>query len=72
MKVNVNYPKPLETRSGCKVGWLIYGNREDAEVASEVARRYGDYLLREGYDFGWLAVGEITLLPDGRYSVVIP
>ena len=68
-----NYPKPVSMRSGCKVGWYTYDNREDAETAAAAARVHAEEMWARGYDFGWLVPGTITRSADGtRFTVTVP
>ena len=65
------YPKALFTRGGCKVSWMYFADREDAEKASEVARKEAVFVSNLGYDFGYCSPGSITETKDG-YEVCIP
>ena len=59
-----SYPKEDNLRSGCKVGWYYYRKREDAELASEVARHNAAIQWELGYDFGYCSPGSIRWIED--------
>jgi len=67
-----NYPSHQRARSGCKVSWLVYADKADAEQAAAVARKEARRLDGLGYDFGYQAPGRITTTPDGMFEVCIP
>ena len=67
-----SYPPPLSQRSGCKVGWLIYASKTEAEAAAKFAVVEASRREAEGYDFGYCAPGSITELKDGTFEVCIP
>ena len=62
-------PEPLSRRQGCKVGWLVYATREEAEVASKAAIYNAKIDASMGYDFGYCCPGSITQLKDGTWEV---
>lgn len=62
-KNTMPYPEPKSTRTGCKVSWLYYETREEAEKCAEAARHNGHYYASLGYDFGYCAPGSITQMP---------
>jgi hypothetical protein len=68
----MGYPKPVSTRSGCKVGWYTYDNRADAETASAAAKARASEMRGFGYDFGYSSPGEITERADGTFVVTVP
>jgi hypothetical protein len=68
----MTYPKEDDSRSGCKVGWLIYKDRELAEVAAKAAKHNSILDAQRGYDFGYQCPGSISKLNDGRFEVCIP
>jgi len=49
----------LDQKSGCKVGWLIYDNEQEALKASERAVQLRDEMFKHGYDFGYQWPGTI-------------
>ena len=65
-------PKPLYSRSGCKVGWYFYSTRADAEAAVAAAVERAVRMVADGYDFGYSVPGEITEVADGTWRVTIP
>ena len=66
-----NYPQPEEYDGGCKVGWYIYSNRDDAERAAKIAIKEARYKLNLGYDFGYQSPGSISEV-DGKFRVCVP
>lgn len=77
------YPKPVKSRSGCKVSWLYYETKEEAEKAKLVAQSEARRLSGNGYDFGFQIPGGVIHLKsskaggeyheyDGLYEVCIP
>jgi hypothetical protein len=76
------YPDWQDRRDGCKVSWLYYKEKWDAEAASKVAVKEGQYMAGLGYDFGYCAPGYITEVEHRRdaggtdlgrmYEVCIP
>jgi hypothetical protein len=66
------YPKEQAYRGGCKVSWLTYDKREDAEEASRIAISERDHLWGLGYDFGWCLPGEIVETSGGKFVVTVP
>jgi hypothetical protein len=72
MKNIGQYPKPISSASGCKVGWLTYKSASEAMAAAIVAKNEAAALEREGYDFGFNAPGAISRNDDGTFKVVIP
>ena len=59
------YPKPVTSRSGCKVSWNYYRTREEAEVCSKAAYENSKIAAAEGFDFGYCAPGCIREMPPG-------
>lgn len=68
----VKCPKEIGYEGGCKVSWLTYATREDAEVASGFAAREAHRKAGLGYDFGYQSPGSITEHEDGTFTVVWP
>jgi len=66
------YPPALRQVSGCKVKWLYYTDRSDAEIASRLASGEARRLEGEGYHWGYQCPGHISHESDGTYSVCIP
>lgn len=66
------YPKPVESTSGCKVGWKVYDNRADAEACSAAAEANAAVRASYGYDFGYCWPGEIKERADGMFVVTVP
>lgn len=66
------YPTPVRTRSGNKVGWYYYDKRIDAERCSKAAEYNADIFARAGYDFGYCTPGSIRVLSGGQFEVCIP
>ena len=74
-----SYPEPLEQRSGCKVSWLYYDSREEAETAARAAVHNARISESLGYDFGYCSPGSIDPVPEstvdvrkGKWEVCIP
>lgn len=67
-----NYPSHQRARGGCKVSWLIYADKADAERAATIARREAKRKWQMGYDFGYQSPGNITTTEDGMFEVCIP
>lgn len=68
----MQYPTPLRTRTGCKVGWRYYATREEAEQCSKAAAHNAVRQRELGYDFGYCAPGYITEMKDGTFEVCVP
>jgi hypothetical protein len=68
----LGYPAEQRARSGCKVGWLIYDKRSDAELAAKAAEHNGRIKEQLGYDFGYCSPGNIRVLENGQFEVTIP
>lgn len=67
------YPKYVKQESGCKVSWLFYDNKADAQAASKAARHNGEIDAGYGYDFGYCSPGGIDEnWEPGLYRVCIP
>ena len=56
------YPAPVRTRSGAKVGWY-YSKREDAEACAVAAKHNARIQAGLGFDFGYQAPGSISKVP---------
>jgi len=67
-----DYPPTEDFRTGCKVGWRIYRDRQDAEACAAAARHNAVIQESLGYDFGYCSPGSIDKLSDGRFEVCIP
>ena len=75
MEIDMNYvpyPKEADIVGGCKVSWLIYQTREEAEQASRAAKHNAVVASSKGYDFGFCCPGEIDELENGLFKVCIP
>ena len=73
------YPDAQEYRSGCKVSWLYYADKEEALKAKEIAQKEARRLSSKGYDFGFQIPGELTEITNpklekfvGLFEVCIP
>ena len=53
-------PKPLRTKSGCKVGWMFFATREEAEAWLPAVEKTASAKAARGYDFGYSRPGVIT------------
>lgn len=62
----------IGSRSGYKVGWLLYASEESAKACSDVAWANGQRLASEGYDFGYQCPGSIRAIEGLGWEVVIP
>lgn len=62
----------MSERSGIKVGWRTYSDRDTAEVCAEAAANNALIQLAQGYDFGYLLPSEIRVTEDGNFEVTIP
>ena len=67
-----NYPPAIRQEGGCKVGWLWYATRDEAEQASKVAVDEANHKAWLGYDFGYCVPGEIRETKDGLWRVTKP
>lgn len=67
----MGYPDALNCRVGCKVSWLLYATREEAEKAGVAANHNAEIDERNGYDFGFCVPGAITQV-EGGFEVCIP
>lgn len=65
------YPKEQGYDNGCKVGWMFYADRADAEEAATVARAEAKYKAGLGFDFGYQTPGEIKEV-NGQFRVTVP
>jgi hypothetical protein len=65
-------PKILWERSGCKVGWIAFATREDAESYVEGVRQRAAEMAADGYDFGYCVPGQISKNAKGEFVLVIP
>jgi len=67
-----DYPPEQGSRSGCKVGWLIYDRLEDATAAAAAAAHNAENQWALGYDFGYCSPGTVRVLDNGQFQVCIP
>lgn len=70
-----DYPAGQGYRGGCKVAWLFYTSRENAEAAAEIAKTRARRKEEQGYDWGYQMPGEIRETKcDGvaGFEVTIP
>lgn len=74
-----SYPPAVNTRSGCKVSWLYYKTKPEAEAAAKVAKRELQWMMSRGYDYGYVWPGSIYEVPAdsqseyaGLWEVCIP
>lgn len=56
--------------SGCKVGWVTYDDKAEAEAAAVKAREEAVAMAARGYDFGYQSPGEVR--QGRRYTEVLP
>ena len=78
----IQYPECQDQRTGCKVSWLYYDSKEDAEKACIAARSNARLYAALGYDYGyqapgyqaeWAVPGNWPQAGDkGRWQVCIP
>lgn len=72
----MNYPKPDESRCGCKVSFYYYKDEDLANQAVTLAQEEGKRMWSQGYDFGYRSPGEKSLIKAGPWAgmweVVIP
>ena len=65
----------LDSPQGCKVGWAIYDNEEEAIARSKREEELRVERAKEGYDFGYQwpgAVKHLTEHPDyGECWIVV-
>lgn len=52
-------PNPVQIRSGLKVAWYYYADKQTADQASEIARHNGQIDAAMGYDFGYQNPGSV-------------
>jgi hypothetical protein len=62
----IPYPAEQSRRSGCKVSWRYYDDREVAEKCAEAAKHNANLMYREGYDFGYCSPGTIEWVEAGH------
>ena len=60
----------VSQRSGCKVGWDVYDNEDEARAAAVFQASERERKFALGYDFGYLWPGSVAQLPDGNWQVV--
>ena len=66
------YPKPVASRSGCKVSWNYYDDEETAKAASAAARHNARVLEEQGYEWGYQSPGSVHLdKATGRFEVTV-
>jgi alpha/beta superfamily hydrolase len=65
-------PTPIWERSGCKVGWLGFATRADAEAYVEGVRERAADMAAQGYDFGYCVPGQIQENAKGEFVLTIP
>lgn len=69
----MKYPKPIKHECGCKVSWMYYDNKLDAERAAEIAEAEAVKLEQEGFDWGYQWIGEIQYSQSQNlYRVTTP
>lgn len=65
----------LAEPQGCKVGWAIYDNADEAEARSKLEEQRREQRAAEGYDFGYQwpgALKHLTEHPDhGECWIVV-
>lgn len=66
------YPKEEKIVTGCKVSWLYYKTREEAEEAAKAAEHNAVLYMQRGYDFGYCSPGSIDETDDNLFKVCIP
>lgn len=54
----------VRTESGCKVGWDVYDNEQEAKEASKKAEEHGFAMMARGYDFGYCWPGDVEHFVD--------
>jgi len=62
------YPEPDDRRSGMKVSWNYYKDREAAEACAAAAKHNAQIQLARGYDFGYCGPGSIVQI-DEKYGM---
>lgn len=62
------YPAPLAERHGNKVSWYYYSDELTAKLAAGRARREARELAAQGYDFGYLAPGDVRAPNSPRHQ----
>lgn len=70
-----DYPAPEFRRNGCKVSWLYYEDRTQAEQAAKLAIEAGHKAADLGYDFGYCVPGTTRECEGdikGLFEVCIP
>lgn len=67
-----HYPTPVSQRSGCKVGWMTFATKADAEKCARAARLEAKRQAENGYDFGYCTPGSIEKIGADRWEVCIP
>jgi len=69
-----SYPKPQDIETGMKVSWYYYAKEQDAELAAVAARHNAAIKSGLGYDFGYCAPGDISIVKRDEcpFRVCIP
>lgn len=68
------YPKPLKSKLYNQTVFLFYDNKEDAQIASEVAKSKWNSIdpMLKHPSYCSLGIGEIEHMSNGEYCVHIP
>jgi hypothetical protein len=63
-------PKPVARRSGCKVSWVYYASKAEADAASVIAAHNREIQINQGYDFGYCWPGSVKgpMPADSKYE----
>lgn len=64
----MEYPKEKDYRSGIKVAWLYYVDKETANEASRLAEKEAQRKAELGYDFGYQRPGNVRYCESGPYA----
>ncbi len=60
-------PEPISKNFGCKVGWLKFATRAEAEAWLPEVEASASRKMAAGHDFGWSRPGEIRENDAGEF-----
>lgn len=74
------YPEADDFRSGMKVSWNYYKDREKADACAAAAKHNANIQRYRGYDFGYCSPGSISVVTErngmpeklGMFEVCLP
>lgn len=72
MEKRMPYPEPVNQRTGGKVSWNYYTDRETADACAKAAIHNARLDAALGYDFGFCVPGTVRECKDGTWEVCLP